>query len=93
MLMLSGCTGGRFFEVPIHSIRASGAGTVDIELSSDWDENAPDTFMVPDWVWANVPPSCLTLNEWWLYDPDVPSTSVTQPEWWDVTDISVSSSS
>lgn len=89
MLMLSGCTGGRFFQVPIHSIRLSGAGTVDIELKSNWDDNAPGSFMIPKWVWAHVPVSALTLNEWWLYDPDSPSASVTQPDWWDVTDTSV----
>ena len=91
MLMLSGCTGGRFFEVPIRSIRSSGAGTVDIVLSDNWKDNVPGAFMIPEWVWANVPPSALTLTEWWLYDPDSPSPAVVRPEWWDATDTSVSS--
>lgn len=89
MLMLSGCTGGQFFHFPIRHIRSSSAGAIDIDFIDDISEGEPTTFMIPEWAWSKLPPHALTLNDWWLYDPDTPCPTITRPDWWDDTDTSV----
>ncbi|KAK7681503.1 hypothetical protein QCA50_015235 [Cerrena zonata] len=81
-LMLSGCTGGRFFESgPILPFIVSAEPG---EIVIDWDllgKGSP-TYLIHKWVWEALPPSMVSRNEWWEYSPG----NSTKPVWWDAND-------